>query len=69
MTTLEQLDKLIGQYERDAKEYSDHLEQDYDSRDRDYYEGLLDQTNIVIDDLEKIKTTPKKTDLESKGWS
>ena len=56
MTTLEQLDKLIGYYKRDAKDYSDRLEEDYDSRDRDYYEGLLHQTNIVIVDLEKIKS-------------
>ena len=56
MTTLEQLDKLIGYYKLEAKNYSDRLDEEHDYHAHDYYQGLLHQTNIIIVDLEKIKS-------------
>lgn len=56
MTTLEQIDKLIGYYKRDAKNYSDRLDEDLDYHVHYATLRLLRQTNIIIVDLEKIKS-------------
>ena len=46
--------QLIGYYEQDVQDYTDHLENDRDEHS-DYYEGQLGQLILVIEDLKLLK--------------
>lgn len=48
------LKQLIGYYEQDVQDYTDHLENDRDEHS-DYYEGQLGQLILVIEDLKLLK--------------
>ena len=50
----QELNKLIDYYKMDLRDYRRRIQEDRDEH-QDYYYGRIDQVNVIIMDLERIR--------------